>query len=111
MATDLGDPGLEENYDNLVASGDRSYADIAKFAEDHNSPTLAEWAKERAGSNRAKAAKAGEDVNGKTATAKPKSTRSKAPAKTPAKPKPDEHGPEVQADGTDPKTGVKPTDK
>lgn len=48
-------PSIAQNYDRIVASGSKSYADLADQAEKDNAPAVAAWA-------RAKAAAAGADV-------------------------------------------------
>lgn len=48
-------PHIEENYNRIVASGDRSYEDLAIQGDREGSPALAAWA-------RAKAAEEGIDV-------------------------------------------------
>lgn len=61
---------IAENYDAIVADESRavSYDDVAEFAESHDSPELAGWARRRA-------AEAGKNTTPKSAKAEPKSKR------------------------------------
>ncbi len=61
------DDWVKENYEALVSDGQRTFEEIADWAEDH-SKDLAAWARQ-------KAAESGEDVIPDEATPKPKQTR------------------------------------